>query len=271
MASATIKNPFGDNSIDISATEEDNDNSKLTSKTTTEYEGDYIQKELKKKGINEETINFGLNMGKQLVQNSKFVDYFSLDFLKPYFRINNKYVLIKFRYLFLPFLKEKQVISESIEEGNNIFNFHYLDLYIPIMSFITYVLFVNFMTALHNPQIFNPQILGRVLSKDLSIYIINGLVMKLLMFIFVNKPLTLTDLLALSGYKFLYMIIFGIFSNFNISKTIIYGIFILLAILSALFSRRVLNIKLGDEKYKNTIVYSCLAADFCAMFLMIFL
>ena len=157
--SKPITNPFGD-TIDMTQNEEelDNQNGNNINKSNS-FQEDYVKNELAKNGINEDTLKFGLNMGKQIVKNSKFVDYFSLEGLKPYFDVDNKYVLVKFRYLFLPFLKEKSSNTVNTNELEIKYNIEYSDLYLPIMSFITYVLAISFILAIKTPEIFNPQTL----------------------------------------------------------------------------------------------------------------
>lgn len=268
MSEKTIKNPFGDNN-DIPETEEEEKSDKSNSHNIAKNNGfqdDFVKNELSKNGINEDSLKIGYKIGEQIVKNSKFVDYFSLEGLKPYFDVDNKYVLIKLRYLFLPFLKEKSIDTDELQ---NKYNIEYSDLYLPIMSFITYVLAVSFITALSNPSIFNPQTLGKILSKDFSLYIINASIIKLLMFIFLNNPLSFTEIFSLTGYKFVYMIIYSIFRTFIEAKTVKYVVFLIFALLSALFTRKCLNKKLSNEGFKSTIIYASLAADFCVMFLIL--
>ena len=201
------------------------------------------------------------------MRNSKFVDYFSLEGLKPYFDVDNKYVIYKFRYLFIPFLKEKQI--NSSEEYDSKYNIEYFDLYLPLMSFITYVLVVSFISAINNPGVFNPQTLGKILSKDFSLYIINVMAVKLLMFIFLTNPLRFMDISSLVGYKFIHMIIYKILSNFIEAKKIKYIVFFILSTLLLFFIRKCLNKRLNNEKYKSLIIYLTLVGDFCTMFLII--
>jgi hypothetical protein len=272
MSETSIKNPFGD-SITMSPNEDDSNNNnnidldQSTPSKSFDFQDEIIKNKLAENGISEDTIKFGINMGKQIVKNSKFVDYFSLEGLKPYFDVDNKYVLYKFRYLFIPFLKEKQI--NNSEEMQNKYNIEYFDLYLPLMSFITYVLVVSFVTAFKNPTIFNPQTLGKILSKDFSLYIINAMVIKLLMFIFLNNPLSFMDIYALVGYKFVHMIIFKIFSNFVETKTFNYIIFFILSAQIIFFIRKCLNKRLTNEGFKNIIIYLTMALDFCAMSLII--
>ena len=271
MKETSIKNPFGD-SISMSPSNDDSDNNNInlsqqTPSKSDDFQDEIIKNKLAENGITEDTLKFGINMGKQIVKNTKFVDYFSLEGLKPYFDVDNKYVLYKFRYLFIPFLKEKQI--NSSEEIQNKYNIEYFDLYLPLMSFITYVLVVSFISAIKNPEVFNPQTLGKILSKDFSLYIMNAMAIKLLMFIFLKNSLSFMDICSLVGYKFIHMIIFKILSNFIESKTINYIIFFILAAQISFFLKKCLDKRLSNEGFKNIIIYLTMALDFCTMSLII--
>jgi len=271
MKETSIKNPFGD-SISMSPSNDDTDNNNInlsqqTPSKNDDFQDEMIKNKLAENGISEDTLKFGINMGKQIVKNTKFVDYFSLEGLKPYFDVDNKYVLYKFRYLFIPFLKEKQI--NSSEEIQNKYNIEYFDLYLPLMSFITYVLVVSFISAIKNPEVFNPQTLGKILSKDFSLYIMNAMAIKLLMFIFLKNSLSFMDICSLVGYKFIHMIIFKILSNFIESKTINYIIFFILAAQISFFLKKCLDKRLSNEGFKNIIIYLTMALDFCTMSLII--
>ena len=271
MKETSIKNPFGD-SISMSPSNDDTDNNNInlsqqTPSKSDDFQDEMIKNKLAENGISEDTLKFGINMGKQIVKNTKFVDYFSLEGLKPYFDVDNKYVLYKFRYLFIPFLKEKKI--NSSEEIQNKYNIEYFDLYLPLMSFITYVLVVSFISAIKNPEVFNPQTLGKILSKDFSLYIMNAMAIKLLMFIFLKNSLSFMDICSLVGYKFIHMIIFKILSNFIESKSINYIIFFILAAQISFFLKKCLDKRLSNEGFKNIIIYLTMALDFCTMFLII--
>ena len=272
MSETSIKNPFGD-SISMSPNEDDSNNNNIdlnqsTPSKSDDFQDEIIKNKLAENGISEDTLKFGINMGKQIVKNSKFVDYFSLEGLKPYFDVDNKYVLYKFRYLFIPFLKEKQI--NSSEEYQSKYNIEYFDLYLPLMSFITYVLVVSFISAINNPGVFNPQTLGKILSQDSSLYIMNAMAIKLLMFIFLSNPLSFMDIFSLVGYKFVHMIIYKIVSNFIETNTIKYVVFFILSALLLFFIKKCLDKRLSNENFKRIITYLTLAADFCTMSLIIF-
>ena len=95
----TVKNPFGSaSSQDVNSTDTSSGSINLPSEP-----GDFLKSELAKRGLNEDSLNLGLNIGKQIIKESKFVDYFSLNGLKPYFEIDNSYVIYKLKNILFPF------------------------------------------------------------------------------------------------------------------------------------------------------------------------
>ena len=274
--STGIKNPFGDPSSDFPSNSKDDLSTPITNNNTSNTENakfnseeDYIKNELAKSGISEESIKFGLNMGKQFVKNSKFIGFFSLDGLKPYFDVDNKYVLIKLRQIFLPFLKNKNISNNIQENVTDKYSLEHIDLYLPIMSFITYVLAVGFNIAFKNPELFKQQTLGKISTKDFSLYIINAVVLKLLMFVFLNHNLSFLDVFALVGYKFILLIIYVLLNCIFSSKTVKYCILGVLSLLCVLFVKRCLDKKLTEENFKKTVILLALGLEVLTMFLIL--
>lgn len=272
MKEKGIKNPFGD-SDDIGQQEMEG-TSKKPLRSPSEQE-EYIKNELAKSGINEDTLKFGLNMGKQLVKNSRFIDFFSLDGLKPYFDIDNQYVLKKLTYIFVPFLKGKNNNSISSNDSmqqslqSKTTNVERFDLYLPLMSFITYVLIISFNIALNNAEIFGPQILGKILSKDFSLYIINALVLKSIMFVFLKNSLSFLDIVSLVGYKFIPITLFIEIFILLREGTLRHIVFGIICVFSVLFVRRCLNKKLAEENFKKTTIYITIALEIFTLFIVI--
>jgi hypothetical protein len=54
----------------------------------------------------------------------------------------------------------------------------FADLYLPIMSFITYVLLIAFNEGSSGNSKFNPEILGKTLTKDFSILVLYTIILK---------------------------------------------------------------------------------------------
>ncbi len=166
---------------------------------------DLIKKGLKNSGIPEEAVKAGLKIGEQIIKDSqsKFIDYFSLEGLKPYFNVTNKYVLLKLIYIILPFLYK---VDSTLSTQQNI-KIESPDLYIPLMSFITYVLLIGFNSAYQQQKIFEPEILGKIASKNSFILFIQVALLKLTMFIFSNIQIPFLDVLCFIGYKMVLIVL----------------------------------------------------------------
>jgi hypothetical protein len=88
-----------------------------------------------------------------MVKNSKFAELFSLDFLKPYFQVTHSYIINKTKLVFFPFLYKvvlylnhqdtnEDIYSESESSGSRD-KIEFADFYLPMMSFITYILLIT--------------------------------------------------------------------------------------------------------------------------------
>lgn len=220
-----------------------------------------------KVGISEDTFKFGLNIGKQMVKESKFIDYFSLNGLKPYFEINNNYVLNKIKIISFPFLYlfKKQSVSSEMNnmipisdelDNNKTISPSRPDLYIPVMSFITYVLLIGFFAASLNSKVFDPQILGRIARKDIFFIMLQVFICKIILFIFSPTKISFLDCLSYVGYKF-FLLVFAVLTwiflgNF---KIISYFVLILICVLSVLFLNLIYKERLSqDGKMKKMIL-----------------
>jgi hypothetical protein len=54
----------------------------------------------------------------------------------------------------------------------------YADLYLPLMSFITYILLIAFNAGHSSNTKFNPEILGKTSTKDFAILILYTIILK---------------------------------------------------------------------------------------------
>lgn len=92
------------------------------------------------------------------------MSWFSWDYFRYYFKVNNQYVLKKLKVLFLPFLNSSwsrlEIASDFVMPNANISgdsatsktfykppiqDVNAPDLYIPLMSFVTYVLLMGYI------------------------------------------------------------------------------------------------------------------------------
>jgi protein transport protein YIF1 len=80
--------------------------------------------------------------------------WLSLEFLKDYFDVTNTYVVMKLKTIYLPFLvKEWQPETTYNEHGQQVSatprtDVQAPDLYIPLMSFVTFILLVGISEGL---------------------------------------------------------------------------------------------------------------------------
>lgn len=145
-----------------------------------------------------------------LVQNTGgWIDRNIVGYLRPLFLVDDSYVIKKLAILMFPFIRRR---SYEIEQP---------DLYIPLMSFLTYVLAAGYMVG-------KPEQLGVVASSALLCL---GLEVGLLVFLFhlfnVKSSYSLFQHVAFCGYKFvpiiLAMLISMLFMNTGYLATIGYS------------------------------------------------
>jgi hypothetical protein len=120
-----------------------------------------------------------------------------------YFDVTNAYVLKKFQFIILPYTVQgewQQEVDPEGYPGSPRHNPHAPDLYIPLMSFITFTLITG-LKAGYNSN-FSPQVLGITASSSIVflcfelLFIYGG-------FYFLQSALpSILDLISYSGYKF---------------------------------------------------------------------
>ena len=213
---------------------------------------DLIKKGLKNSGIPEEAVKAGLKIGEQIIKDSqsKFIDYFSLEGLKPYFNVTNKYVLLKLIYIILPFLYK---VDSNLSTQQNL-KIESPDLYIPLMSFITYVLLIGFNSAYQQQKIFEPEILGKIASKNSFILFIQVALLKLTMFIFSNIQIPFLDVLCFIGYKMVLIVLVVIIWILFPIVSVVYFLITLISILSMIFFTKSLKMRISQESSSQKIL-----------------
>lgn len=162
-------------------------------------------------------------MKAQFEQNKGYISWLSIDGLKIYFDVTNTYVLNKLKIIFFPFLlKEEQWkrgqsgyndstfgANGADQEEDDLFtprnDLQAPDLYIPLMSYVTFILITGFSLGLSSS--FSSEKLSYVFSKTLFIWAFEALVLKGLFtcFNFGNPPFF--ELLCYTGYKFVILCI----------------------------------------------------------------
>ena len=157
--------------------------------------------------------------------------YFSFDQVRPYFDIDNMFILKKLKLIFLPFLQKGDWKTENKEDymGSARRDFDYanqyeqsvdpygVDLYLPIMSLITYTLIVGFHDGAL--EIFDPASLSYTVGNWLAIWVLESIAIKLIFAIQGVQNWFFLDILWVSGYKFVSLIVLYLSLIFGSSWT----------------------------------------------------
>ncbi|KAK1350035.1 protein transport protein Yif1 [Hamiltosporidium tvaerminnensis] len=149
-----------------------------------------------------------VEMGKDVVKDyvNKGMQRVNFAKMRPYFNITNKYVLMKLIVIIFPF-KNKEwhcahhsdvIMADSMKVSDP-------DLYIPIMSFVTYILLIGLNMGFKNN--FNPERLGIIFSRCLILELVCMSIVKLVGYFMDISELGLLDFLSFSGYKFVVIIL----------------------------------------------------------------
>ena len=133
--------------------------------------------------FNSDNVNLGMQIGSKIGREylAKSNEWFSLSFLKPYFMVDNYYVLRKLKFVFLPyFFKDVDLEEDKLDSdtGNTTNNVQY-DLYLPIVGFITYLLLLAINIGIVDNTEFNPDLIWFKATKNFSIVSFHVVVLKI--------------------------------------------------------------------------------------------
>ncbi|XP_058058417.1 protein YIF1B-A [Anopheles bellator] len=139
--------------------------------------------------------------GKEIVH-SQIEKYLPTSKLKYYFAVDNRYVINKLKIVFFPFLHNDW--SMKYDHENPVqprCDINAPDLYIPAMSFITYVVLAGI--ALGVQKRFSSEQLGIQASSALAYSIFEMVIYTLTLYVGnISTSISTFDLLALTGYKY---------------------------------------------------------------------
>ncbi|XP_067363620.1 protein YIF1B isoform X1 [Channa argus] len=166
--------------------------------------------------------------------------------LKYYFAVDTVYVGKKLGLLIFPYMHENwEVCYQQDTPVAPRFDVNAPDLYIPAMSFITYILVAG--VALGTQNRFSPELLGVQASSALVWLIMEVLVVLLSLYLVtVNTDLTTIDLLAFSGYKYVGMIV-GVVAGLLFGRAAYYISLLWCCVAIFVFTIRTLRLKLLSE------------------------
>lgn len=124
--------------------------------------------------------------------------------LHNYFDVTNSYVLNKIMLILLPFSQPqewRQEVDENGHPGSPRYNLHAPDLYIPLMSYVTFVLLAGVSAGWKGN--FAPDYLGMAASSGIVVIMLEMMILYGGFYLLQSAMPTPLDLLAYSGYKFL--------------------------------------------------------------------
>lgn len=144
------------------------------------------------------------NLGKT---SSGWAEKFFNSSIKDYFQIDNAYLSKKLKHLFAPFLtKNTPQAGEGndgtfqAEEGSQEVSVFKTDLYIPFMSFITYILLTCLHTGLEKK--FSPELIFKNISNCSMLSLFETLVLKIGLMVADDHNISFFDMMSLTGYKY---------------------------------------------------------------------
>ncbi|KAJ3343972.1 hypothetical protein HDU91_000313 [Kappamyces sp. JEL0680] len=158
------------------------------------------------------TGQIGMQLGTQALSqaqqhlSSNVGRYFNITQWRYYFNVSNSYVLNKLQLLLFPFLHKSddqgQVGSYSPPRSD----LNAPDLYIPTMSFVTYVIIVGIASGLTTATTnsFSPDVLGITASTAFFLVFLEVLFVKMgNYFLSITADAPMLELFAYCGYKFI--------------------------------------------------------------------
>ncbi|GMT11016.1 hypothetical protein PFISCL1PPCAC_28748, partial [Pristionchus fissidentatus] len=157
-------------------------------------------------------------------QKDKLVKYLNPFQLKYYFSVDNAYVGKKLGLILFPFFHSDWTPKFSHDSApvSARDDINAPDLYIPLMSFLTYVLVSGFVLGTQSR--FSPEILGILTSNALVLSLIENVIINIAKFVMnISASLSIWHSLAYSTYKFVGMTLCLLAFIFG-GKTVYYGV-----------------------------------------------
>lgn len=189
-----------------------------------------------------------VNVGKDYV--NKGFENVNFRTIKPYFDINNEYIIKKIMLIICPF-RTKNWNSKLTNP----------DLYIPLMSFLTYILITGFFLGLKHE--FTPEKLSIVFTKLLTYEAILGMIVKMVGYFMDITELGFFDFICYSGYKFV-VVLFLMMVNVRYVK-ILWRLYLFIAFF--FFLSRSMKAKMNMTKGRRRKIYFLFIVVILEMFL----
>jgi len=206
--------------------------------------------------LNDPTAQLGFQLGQKAFEsgaemvNQNINRWFNPAALKKYFDVTNSFVFKKIGLVLFPFRHKSWARMGRRNEQTGKMDFstprediNSPDLYIPVMSCVTYVILCAITMTLEvtdenkNGE-FQPEVLGRKTLNLFSLLVGEVLLMKLICYLMsISADVAFLDLIAYSGYKFIGIIVVSILNHVT-SKFITYLVYAYVSLALGFFMLR---------------------------------
>ncbi|KAI5964387.1 hrf1 [Candida theae] len=130
--------------------------------------------------------------------------------IKYYFQVSNSYVLKKILLILFPFRHKDwtRILAKDNGSGQYLppaYDVNAPDLYIPIMSFVTYILLWAAFQGLSGE--FHPQLFGYLASQTLAFAVLDVAVFKVGLYLLNCSQIKIYDIISFSSYKYVSIVV----------------------------------------------------------------
>ena len=130
--------------------------------------------------------------------------------IKYYFQVSNSYVLKKILLILFPFRHKDwtRILAKDNGLGQYLpptYDVNAPDLYIPIMSFVTYILLWAAFQGLSGE--FHPQLFGYLASQTLAFAVLDVAVFKIGLYLLNCSQIKIYDIVSFSSYKYVSIVV----------------------------------------------------------------
>ncbi|KAI8357232.1 YIF1-domain-containing protein [Mortierella sp. GBAus27b] len=217
--------------------------------------------------LNDGTTQLGMQFGRTAVMaGQEYVEqnlnrWFNRAALQPYFNVSNQYVVNKLKLLIFPWrhklwtrvLKRSETTGDPVGYQPPRDDINAPDMYIPVMALVTYVLLVGI--SLGTSSKFRPDILGPTASSALAVILLEFTMIKLCIYLLnIASEVSLLDLLAYSGYKFVGIIISIVAQLAGVPRSVFWAIFLYTGAATGFFLLRSLRYVILPEASADTVL-----------------
>ena len=138
--------------------------------------------------------------------------------LNKYFLVDSNYIIWKFKKLLIPFFNYNYTPNQI--ESNSTKSFFYPpkliypELFLPLLSFLFYVFLTTLYRMSKSYFLLSPDVALSIMLKNISLIILESIIIKTLLSISNNNFIPLMDLMCFTSNKFVTLSFCSFYSNF---------------------------------------------------------